>query len=183
VQIALDLNFSVVSIVPDIRDRTLGFLGSTRDDRISDLRTHAREAAYLRYAMVCYAGAEAIRQLIPTHPNPDAGASTDRRRASNFIRHRIGGEAKSTDLLFSLAKRRCALLVEHYQPEIKAVAGALQADLILSAKAARRVFMRSLTKRSGRVLTFEADPTLKGVAGEEAFRDFLRRLNLPGRSG
>ncbi|HKD55195.1 MAG TPA: hypothetical protein VKB72_13350 [Steroidobacteraceae bacterium] len=40
--------------------------------------------------------------------------------------------------------------------------------------------MRSLTKRSGRLLTFRTDPTLEGPAADEAFRVFMRRVNLPG---
>jgi hypothetical protein len=62
--------------------------------------------------MVSYAGAEAVRQLIPTHPNPDSGASQDKRDAAEFIRHHIGSDAAAIDLLISLVKRRCALLVE-----------------------------------------------------------------------
>jgi hypothetical protein len=180
--IALGLAFSAVSIIPDVRKGTLGQVYLARHDRTADLRRFPREAVYLRYSMVYYAGAEAVRQLIPTHPNPDAGASTDNRRAANLIRHSIGGDAESVDLLFLLAKRRCALLVDHYQPEIQALAGALEAELILSAKAARKVFMRSLTKRAARPLSFAADPTLDGLAGDEAFRAFLLRLNLPTRA-
>ena len=182
VLIALGLAFSAVSILPDVRAGTLGQVSYGQDDVTVNLRMLAREAIYLRYAMVSYAGAEAVRQLIPTHPNPDEGASADKRRAAELIRHRIGGNAESIDLLFSLAKRRCALLVEHYQPEIRALAGALEAELILSAKAARRVFMTSLTERSAQLLSFESDPTLNGLAGDEAYRLFLRRLNLPGRA-
>ena len=50
-------------------------------------------------------------------------------------------------MLFSLAKRRAALLVAHYQPEIQALARELEPKLILPGSAAREVFMRSLTKR------------------------------------
>ena len=35
--------------------------------------------------------------------------------------------------------------------------------------------MRSLTKRTARLLSFASDPTLNGLAGDEAFRAFLRR--------
>jgi hypothetical protein len=180
--IALGLAFRAVSIIPDVREGTLGQVYLARHDRTADLLTFPREAIYLRYSMVYYAGAEAVRQLIPTHPNPDAGASTDKRRAANLIRHSIGGDAQSVDLLLLLAKRRCALLVDHYQPEIQALAGALEAELILSAEAARKVFMRSLRKRATRPLSFAVDPTLDGLAGDEAFRAFLRRLNLPTRA-
>jgi len=182
VLIALGLAFSAVSIVPDVRAGTNGHVSCAQDDVRANLCMLAREAVYLRYAMVAYAGAEAVRQLIPTHPNPDQGASADKQHAAELIRHRIGGDADSIDLLFSLAKRRCALLVEHYQPEIRALAGTLEAELILSAAAARSVFMSSLTERSARLLSFESDPTLNGLAGDEAFRVFLHRLNLPGRA-
>jgi hypothetical protein len=174
VLIALGLVFSAVSIIPDVRDGTLGRVYLVQHDRTTDLHTLPREEVYLRYSMVYYAGAEAVRQLLPTHPNPDAGASTDNRLAANLIRSSAGGDAKSADLLFSLAKRRCALLVDHYKPEIQALAGALEAELILSAKAARKVFMRSLTRRAGRLLSF--------ASADEIFRAFLRRLNLPTKA-
>jgi hypothetical protein len=180
--IALGLAFSVVSIVPDVRGGSVGRVYLAQWDRAADLRTLPREAVYLRHAMVSYAGAEAVRQLIPTHPNPDSGASQDKRDAAEFIRHHIGSDAASIDLLISLVKRRCALLVEHYQPEIRALAGALETELILSAKDARSVFMRSLTGRAGRPLTFKSEPTLNPPAGDEAFRAFLRKLNLPPRA-
>jgi hypothetical protein len=180
VLIALGLAFVGVSIIPDIRAGTLGQVFCSQEDVTADL--HARETIYLGHAMVCYAGAEAVRQLIPTDPNPDGGASTDERSAAKFIEHHIGGDAESIDLLFSLARRRCALLVEHHQPEIQALAGALETELILSAKDARNVFMRSLTGRAGRPLTFKSDPALNRLARDEAFRAFLRKLKLPPRA-
>jgi hypothetical protein len=82
VLIAFGLAFSAVSIIPDVREGTLGQVYLAQHDRTADLRTFPREAVYLRHSMVCYAGAEAVRQLIPTHPNPDAGASTRSRRMS-----------------------------------------------------------------------------------------------------
>jgi hypothetical protein len=157
--IALGLSLVWVSIIPDVRGGTLGQAYWSEDyATAADLRT--RNAIYLQYAMVCYAGAEAVRQLIPTDPNPDDGASTDKRNAARFIEHHIGGDAESIELLFSLAKRRTALLVEHYRPEIAALAGALEAELILSAKNARKLFKRSLAGRAVRPLTFKSDFTL-----------------------
>jgi len=157
--IALGLSLVWVSIIPDVRGGTLGQAYCLEDyATAADLRT--RNAIYLQYAMVYYAGAEAVRQLIPTDPDPDAGAASDEQYADEVIRHRIGGDARSIELLFSLAKRRCALLVEYYQPEIQALAGALEAELILSAKNARKVFKRSLAGRAVRPLTFKSDFTL-----------------------
>ena len=179
--IALGLSFVGVSIIPDVRGGTLGQVYWSQVDFAADPR--CREAIYLSHAMVCYAGAEAVRQLIPTDPYPDAGASHDKQDAAKFIRHHIGGDADSIALLFSLAKRRCALLVEHYQPEIEALAGALETKLMLSARDARSVFVTSLTGRAGRPLTFKTDPTVDRPASDEAFRAFLRKLNLPPRAG
>jgi hypothetical protein len=72
--------------------------------------------------------------------------------------------------------------VDHYQPEIQALAGAFEAGLILSAEAARKVFMSLLTKRAARLFCFASDLTLNGLAGDEAFRAFPQRLNLPTRA-
>ena len=114
--IALGLAFIGASIIPDVRAGTLGRVVWSQDQVTTGLR--AGEAAYLRYAMVYYAGAEAVRQLIPTHPDPDAGASADTRYAAELIRRHMGNDAVAMELL-AVAKRRCALLVEHYQPEIR----------------------------------------------------------------
>ena len=100
------------------------------------------------------AGAEAVRQLIPTDPNPEAGASTDERHAAEFIIDGIDPDTESPDLFFALAKRRCALLVAHHQPEIRALARALEENWVLSGKRTHKVFMESLEKRSGTLMTF-----------------------------
>lgn len=69
----------------------------------------------------------------------------------------------------------------HYQPEIQALALAAETNLTLSGRVARKLFIRSLTKRSGRLMFFKTDPTLHGLAADEAHQSFLRRMNLPGR--
>jgi hypothetical protein len=101
-QIALDLDCKIVSIisVPQFGAGVVGFsidgglepksLGE-QDDATDELHMGARKAFYLRHAMAYYAGAEAVRQLIPTNPNPDAGGSGDMRRASKLIIDHIGG--------------------------------------------------------------------------------------------
>ncbi len=180
--IALNLDFVVISIIPDVRTGTAGEVLCENDSTTADLHMVKRDAFFLRHAMICYAGAEAVRQLVPTDANPDAGASSDKEKAAKVIGHQIAGHAQSMEFLFSLAKRRCALLVAHYQPEIQALAVALEAKLILSGKVARKLLMRSLTKRSGRLMTFEADFTLHGRSGDEAFRSFLRRIKLSDRA-
>jgi hypothetical protein len=180
--IALGFDVVGVSIIPDFRDRTAGRVLSKTDTATSRAKMAGREAFYLRHAICFYAGAEAVRQLIPTDADPDAGASCDQQRAAELIIQQIGGNAEARDFLFSLAKRRCALLVAHYQPEIRSLARALEAKLILSGRVARKVLMKSLTKRAGRPMIFATDPMLPGLAGDEAFQSFLRWISLPGRA-
>jgi hypothetical protein len=179
-QLAFGLDLVAVSIIPDPRKGTAGYVLGKKEVATDDLQMVGRQALVLRQAMVYYAGAEAVRQLIPTDPNPDAGATPDNRRASELIIHEIGGNAEYVDFLFSLARRRCALLVAHHQPEIRALAAALEEKLILSGEVARKVFLRSLAKRSGRLMSFQTDPMLHGLVGDVAFRAFLRKLKLPG---
>jgi hypothetical protein len=131
--------------------------------------------------MTFYTGEEAVRQLVPTDANPDAGASSDKRSGSHTYHPSDPGHAESKDFLLSLAKRRCALLVAHYQPEIQALARELEAKLILPGKDTQKVFVRSLKRRSGRLMTFKTDPLSNGVGGDAAFRSFLRGINIPGR--
>jgi ATP-dependent Zn protease len=49
---------------------------------------------------------------------------------------------------------RKGLLVVHYQPEIRALARALEEKHVLGGRYARKVFMKSLAKRSGGLMTF-----------------------------
>jgi len=178
-QLAFGLDLVAVSIIPDPRKRTAGYVLGKKEVATDDLEMVGRQALVLRQAMVYYAGAEAVRQLIPTDPNPDAGATPDNRRASELLIHEIGGNAEYVDFLFSLARRRCALLVAHHQPEIRALAAALEEKLILSGEVARKVFLQSLAKRSGRLMSFQTDHMLHGLVGDVAFRAFLRKLKLP----
>ena len=124
------------------------------DDQTGNaLRMSAEEAFFLRRAITRYAGAEAIRQLIPEDPDPDAGADNDKRWAV-FAISEITDDARSIDLFSALAKRRCALLVEHYRPEIAAIARVLEVKKMLSGNAAREIFFASLRKRKGGLMRF-----------------------------
>ena len=152
--VALGIGCSLVSIVPYLSKGWDGFCVPAGPTAAELNVMVARDAYYLQRAMVSYAGAEAVRQLIPTDPNPDAGASTDERHAAEFIIDGIDPDTESPELFFALAKRRCALLVAHYQPEILALARALEENRMLSGKYTRRVFMKSLAKRSGTLMTF-----------------------------
>jgi hypothetical protein len=151
--VALGIGCSVVSIVPYLPKGLNGFCVSAGLTAAELNVMVARDAYYLQRAMVSYAGAEAVRQLIPTDPNPDAGASTDERRAAEFIIDGIDPDTESPELFFALARRRCALLVAHHQPEIQALARALEEKRLLSGKYTRKVFMKSLAQRSGQLMT------------------------------
>jgi hypothetical protein len=70
--------------------------------------------------------------------------------------------------------------VAGYQPEILALAVALEKNWLLSGKVAREVCLKSLAKRSVRLMTFQTDHMLHGLVGDVALRGFLRKMNLPG---
>jgi hypothetical protein len=57
---------------------------------------------------------------------------------------------------------------------------ALEENWILSGKVAREVCLKSLAKRSGRLMTFQSGHMLHGLVGDVALRGFLRKMNLPG---
>ena len=64
--------------------------------------------------------------------------------------NRISDDPDSLDLYFALAKRRCKLLVEHYRPEIEAVAAALLSRDTLSETDVREIVAAStLARRAG----------------------------------
>jgi hypothetical protein len=188
-QIALGLDCHLVSICPVPSEGLAGFTLSrgvpTQASRetadASAAQSAEHRALYLRDAMVSYAGAEAVRQLIPTDPDPDQGASCDEEDAAKTIAEAIGSGDVSARLLFALARRRCAVLVTHYEPEIRAIAGQLEAKHVLFGRSVRKVFRRSLKARSGRLLTFKTDPILHGLDSDEAFQAFLRRVRLPAK--
>jgi hypothetical protein len=145
--IALGLGLKKLSILSDHDSAGACFEGGERDRRARRL------GFFLRRAIARYAGAEAIRQLIPGHPDPDAGADNDKRWA-DFAIAEMTDDAQSIGLLVALAKRRCALLVEHYRPEITAIARVLAAKKTLSGDAARKIFSASLAKRKARWMRF-----------------------------
>ena len=152
--VALGFGCSLVSIVPYLPKGWDGFSAPAGPTATELNMMVARDAFYLQQAMVSYAGAEAVRQLIPTDPSPGAGASADERQAAKLIIDHIDPDMESPDLFFALARRRCALLVAHHQPEILALARALEEKWVLSGKYAHKVFMTSLAKRSSKLMTF-----------------------------
>lgn len=148
--IALGLGLKHVTIVPNYEEETAGasthggeFGGEEDEDT---LRLFAEDAFWLRHAMACYAGAEAVRQLRPNHPEPEAGAADDFHNAAIAI-NKITMDEASIDLYFKLAERRCTVLVEHYAPEIEALAAELVVRETLTGEEAREVFRKSLSAR------------------------------------
>jgi hypothetical protein len=122
------------------------------DDYPAKLHTLAPEAFCLRRAIMYFAGAEAVRQLTRAR-NPDAGANDDTLNAASDL-ETLTTDGETFDLLEALARRRCVLLVEHYRPEIEAIAKALLAKRTLNGRAIHKIFTASLTKRRGMLLTF-----------------------------
>ncbi len=104
----------------------------------------AEEAFLLRHAIGCYAGEEAMRRAGVR--NPRVGAESDDYDAVSAV-NRITDDAKSIDLLYPLARRRCAILVKHYWPEIKAVAAALLSKRTLTGEEIHEMVTASARKR------------------------------------
>jgi len=151
------------TIVPDDKAGTSGHAVNPRmgraaqvfreeDDYPAQLHMLAPEAFCLRRAIMCFAGAEAVRQLTRAC-DPDAGADDDRRNAASDL-ETLTTDVETFDLLVALAKRRCVLLVEYYRPEIEAIARALLAKRTLNGRAVHKIFEASLTRRRGLLLTF-----------------------------
>jgi hypothetical protein len=161
--IALNLGLKSVTIIRDSDSAGSAIHGGEwgqpgqgpgeKDDATAGLRKAAEEAFWLRHAIAWYAGAEAVRQLMPKYPAPAAGAGNDEYNAVQAL-NEITRDDESIDLLFKLAKRRCTVLVEHYRPEIKAIARALAVKKTLSGDVARATFFDSLNKRGAGLKSF-----------------------------
>jgi hypothetical protein len=142
-QVMLGLGPLRVAIVPD--EAELEACPARRGGEFSDhgsdaemLRAYAEEAFWLRHAMALYAGAEAVRQLRPL-VDGTCGAESDARVAVEAI-NRITDDPASCELLVALARRRCEILVDHYRPEIEAVAAALlDRDLLVGSEVDRLI--------------------------------------------
>jgi len=122
-----------------------------RDNDIATLRMLAEESFFLRHAIGCYAGAEAVRRWGARHWL--SGAENDYREACYHMND-ITDDEKSVDLLFELAQRRCEILVRNYWPEIKAVAERLLRSRTLDAETVRRIWCKSLLSREGCMMTW-----------------------------
>jgi hypothetical protein len=94
-----------------------------------------------------------VRRWDPTRDDWKVGADDDYRQAAYRIND-ITDDAESIDLLYSYARRRCVLLVEHYWPEICTLATVLLAEKKLSGEQARRIWADSLKARRGRLMSW-----------------------------
>jgi ATP-dependent Zn protease len=154
VQIALGIGCKGVSIIP--AEATAGTTAHGGEDakpasdigehdNVATLRIYAEDAFLLRHAIADYAGAEAEKR---SNPVLDWKAERDEREATDRLND-ITTDAESIDLLFKYAHRRCALLVEHYWPEIMAMADLLMEHRSLTGEQARQAFSKSMQARRG----------------------------------
>jgi hypothetical protein len=162
-QTALGIGCKSVSIEPDHDEGTAGHVvhggawgkqaetPGEHDDDVASLRIFAEDAFLLRHAIADYAGAEAVRRAAPRRKDWKRGAESDYREAA-FRLNEITEDAKSIDLLFKYAQRRCTLLVKHYWPEIQAVADALLKSRTLPAEQVLDIIRQSVDKRSARLM-------------------------------
>jgi hypothetical protein len=161
--IALGLGLKALTVVPDYDDMSAGSAVhggeygrpaadfGEKNDPVAELRSAAEDAFFLRHACAAYAGAEAVRQLRPDFADPDADAESDFDYAVDQI-NRITADPESIDLYFKLARRRCEVFVDHYRPEIEAIAVELISRKKITGDEARKVFSDTLLGRHARRL-------------------------------
>jgi hypothetical protein len=156
--IFLTLGLKRVTIVPNHAEGEAGatwhggkYPNPDTDEDADMLAIVAPEAFWLRHATAAYAGAEACRRA--GVEDWRAGADDDYRVAVDAI-NRITDDEASIDCLYELAQRRVVLLVEHYWPEIEAIARALLERKNLSGEEARRIAVDSLNERRGALWTW-----------------------------
>ena len=151
----LDLGCESVTIVRDEAEGEEGHArhqgASPSDENAEALLLHAEEAFWLRHATAAYAGGEALRCL--GVGAWWAGCAADRRTAVDCIR-RITEDPASRRHLLGYARRRSRLLVEHYWPEIRTLAGELMKARTLTGKRVREIVGASIRERRGGILPF-----------------------------
>lgn len=154
-QFCLNLGVKQVTIVPDYEDGSAGASWHEgefpTDEDAEQLRMYAEEAFFLRHAIADYAGGEAGRRA--GDADWRVGAESDYREAREMV-ERITHDAESIRHLDALAQRRAVVLVEHYWPEIEAVATALLESKTLTGEDVGRIARESLLARRGRLLSW-----------------------------
>jgi hypothetical protein len=147
----LGLGCREVTIVPNPEElssgaATHGGEWGEGDEDVEALRAFAEDAFFLRHAIACYAGAEALHQCGFT--DWQDGAEQDEREAVDYIAS-ITSDAQCVDLLHRYARRRTELLVAHYLPEIEALAKALLEAQTIEKNEVQRIVTETRQQRGG----------------------------------
>jgi hypothetical protein len=151
--VTLRLGCRGVTAIADHDDMSAGSVthdaDNPLDEEAQDLMLLAPESYWLRHATAAYAGVEGARR--GGDPEPEAGSDHDEGLATGAI-ERITGDEQCMGLLAQLARRRAAMLVEHYWPEIELTAKALRESGKLSGDDVRGLVAESLRARHAPLL-------------------------------
>jgi ATP-dependent Zn protease len=151
----LALGCEQVTIIPNYENGEAGFAKHQgefpKDEDAESLRLYAEDAFWLRHAIAMYAGAEASRRA--GKEDWRAGADNDYYNAEDAI-NQITDDEESIRCLYNLAMRRAVVLVEHYWPEIEALATALLKSRTLTGNEVRCIVNDSLMARHGGILSW-----------------------------
>jgi hypothetical protein len=120
-------------------------------DEAEKLRLCAEGEFWLRHAVALYAGAEAVRRA--GYKNWRDGAGSDDSVGSDIYVatdciNKITDDADSINLLYRLAKKRAAILVDYYWPEIEKLASALLDTPTLSGDKVNKIVLQSIAART-----------------------------------
>lgn len=145
----LKLGCEKTSIEPD-EDDELGHTWHAAEG--GELFGFANDAHYLRHAIACYAGYEASRRWTPGLKGLRRSANGDYQIAAGHLKKVASDDDESLRLLTQYAKRRSSVLVDHYWPEITAVAEQLIELGTLTGDQVESLFDASLRSRQGESL-------------------------------
>lgn len=134
-----------------------GYAGAVEDagewsEESEELRMLAEEAFWLRMAIVRYAGAEGVRMLHPKSRWRE-GAGNDYQWAAIAL-EKITVDEESLRCLHRLAMRRARILVEHYWPEIQALATELLAHNDIDGPRAQEIIAATHSARRSAIMSF-----------------------------
>ncbi len=120
------------------------------DEDAENLSLLAPDSFWTRHAIACYSGAVAVRQITKALDWRE-GADSDFLMAADALA-KVTNDEESLQHLDLYARRRAVVLVEHYRPEIEAVARALLISNELSGEAVRRTVNDSIVSRRAQLL-------------------------------
>jgi ATP-dependent Zn protease len=116
-----------------------------RDEDAEALYMCAPEAFAMRHATTFYAGAHAVRRA--GFSDWMSGADQDYRSARHLA-YDLTACPSSRDAIAKLCERRAEILVDHYWPEIEAVAAALLERSTIDGDELRRIVRESVRARA-----------------------------------